>query len=118
MTIIQFLVPAVTFYTTYYENLGGIANIVGGNQTLMLGAQAALGAFGGMVVLGFINRSSFNSNSLKHAAMVGGYAAAAAVVAQVAQGVLGLYNPFIPAGAAAIAVYYANVTKMIPLDGM
>jgi hypothetical protein len=115
MILSQFIVPAATFYTTYYENLGGILDIFN-NPALARAAQAFTGAFGSMVFLSFWNKGAWSSSTLKHAAMVGATAGAAALITHITLGILNMQNPMIVAGAAAVAVYYSNVIQMSVLS--
>lgn len=112
------LVFGITFYTSYYDNLQGIANIFDsmiGNQFI----QSFLGGFGGAFLTGMLDKgipsTPLGSASditvgpgLKHWAMTGLYAGIASIASIIVLNTINIGNvQLLSAIAAAAAANYA-----------
>ena len=100
----KFIVPAITFVTTYNEGIQGIFGFV--PNYLERPFQAFAGAFLGSVALSVVGGVSINSSLLKKIAMVGVAAATGSLVGGLVGGLLGFNNvPLAAAAGAAAGVY-------------
>lgn len=109
----EFILPAITFFTTYLENIQGIFGFIPGYIERPF--QAFMGTFIGGVFLSAVGSVSITSTLLKDIALVGASAAIGSVIGGAAGTMLGFGNPGLSAAVGAAIGCYLTEKKLANL---